>query len=411
MSSGGRLRGLTVPLAAALAAVLAGPSPAPAERAYEYREVFSPDGTITRVRVPVAPPPAAALDVPVGPVSALGPAGPVGTKIDIAIVGDGYTKRDAARFRTHASKHVAELFSVEPFRRYRDLFNVWLVPVESPESGVDNDPTPGISRDTALDMAFWCGGTERLLCVNTAKAKAAAEDAPEADIVLAIANSTKYGGAGGAVATASGGNERSGQVVIHELGHTIGDLADEYDTAHTNAPAVPEPDEANVSIYREELMAAQETKWHRRLGEPTPDGGRIGTFLGGRYNPVVYYRPSENSIMRTLGKAFNTVGREAMVIAFYDLARPIESATSGRVSRTGRITVVPAKTVGTPLRVTWTVDGKPLTTRATRLDLRALRLRPGSHTVTVTVTDTTPWVIDEVAREELMSESRTWTVR
>lgn len=411
MPGGGRFRNLTLALAGALATVLAAPSAAPAERAYEYREVFSPDGTITRVRVPVAAPAAAALDVPVGPVSAVGAAGPIDTKIDVAIVGDGYTEREAARFRTHATRHVAELFSVEPFRRYRDLFNIWLVPVESPESGVDNDPTPGIARDTALDMGFWCGGTERLLCVNVTKAKAAAAEAPEADIVLALANSTKYGGAGGAVATASGGNERSGQVVVHELGHTIGDLADEYDTPYTSVPGVPDADEPNVSVYREELMAAQETKWHRWLGEPTPDGGRIGTFLGGRYNPVVYYRPSENSIMRTLGKPYNVVGREAMVIAFYDLARPIESATSGRVSRTGRITVVPAKVVGTPLRVTWTVDGKALPTRATTLDLRALRLRPGSHTVTVTVTDTTPWVIDEAAREELMSESRTWTVR
>ena len=79
----------------------------------------------------------------------------------------------------------------------------------SSESGVDHDPVFGIYRNTALDMGFWCSDIERLLCVNVGDAYAYANQAPDADQVFAVANSTKYGGAGYSssdLATFAGGN-------------------------------------------------------------------------------------------------------------------------------------------------------------------------------------------------------------
>ena len=392
-------------------------SPATVTR-FEVREVFSPDGTISQLRVPITRrPPAVSAGLALSRVTPLQRRGPVDTKFDIVLVGDGYTSAQSALFHRHARSKVAELFSVEPFRSYRDLFNVWLVDVVSRQSGVDNDPSLGVQRDTALGMGFWCGGTERLLCVNEEKAKEAAFAAPDFDQVLALANSTKYGGAGGGVATASGGNWKSGQVAIHELGHSIGGLADEYDSAYIGAVGVVEPEEPNATLFREEAMEAVVTKWHRWLGRPTPDGGVIGTYLGARYNPVLYYRPSENSIMRSLGRAYNLIGREAMVLGFYKAADPISSATSVSkvLTRTARITVVPARPVGMPLRISWAVDGKPVVTRpanAPTLDLAKLKLAPGrTYRITVTVVDATAWVIDAAARAEWMKQTLTWTAR
>ncbi len=129
------------------------------------------------------------------------------------------------------------------------------------------------------------------------------------DQVIALGNTTKYGGAGGTVATAAGSNAQAGQIVVHELGHSIGGLADEYDYPETNYVG-PEPDELNVTAD-----PTGRAKWERYLGQPSPDGAVIAPVEGAKYKKYGLYRPTPNSIMRTLGKQFNSIGRDAMVKA------------------------------------------------------------------------------------------------
>nr|CEL15617.1 putative secreted protein [Kibdelosporangium sp. MJ126-NF4]CTQ90344.1 putative secreted protein [Kibdelosporangium sp. MJ126-NF4] len=166
-------------------------------------------------------------------------------------------------------------------------------------------------RDTALDTYFWCGGTERLLCVNETKAKQFAASAPQVDQVLVVANSTKYGGAGGSVATSSGGNAQSGGIVAHELGHSIGGLADEYDYPN-DLYSGSEPREPNVSVHPSATMTQKRVKWYSYIGKTSPDGGVIGTYQGAYYHRRGIYRPTENSLMRSLGRPFNLIGLDIM---------------------------------------------------------------------------------------------------
>ena len=410
------MRGLAIAAAALLAAL---PSLAAAQQpaaipAHEIREVFSPDGRIDRVRVPVAPEASAAARRTVAAATArlvpLQVSGPSDTTFDLVIIGDGYTAGEQGKFRDHAAAKVAELFAVEPFRTYRGVFNIWLVEVISAESGVDADPLPGTLRNTALDMEFWCFGTERLLCVDEDKAQAAAEElVPDVDHVLALGNSTKYGGAGGRVATASGGNALAGQIAIHELGHTIGGLADEYDTPYAR-PHVGDAPEVNATVFPEQVMLAQRMKWWRWFGQPTPDGGTIGTYLGGRYNPVAYYRPSVNSIMRSLGRQFNLVGREAMVLGFYETARPLLSASPAGAAPRDATLRINTPRIST-LRMTWTIDGRVVARDVSTLDLRTVRAPAAPFTVEVTVADTTSWVLPADPRAGLLVATVSWQVR
>jgi hypothetical protein len=233
--------------------------------------------------------------------------GPSSRRIDLVFVGDGYTAANLVTYSVQVMNAMLALLTQEPFATYSTFFNVHRVDVISNESGVDNDPTQGIYRDTAMDMAFWCGGTERLLCVDVNKAYAFAAAAPQTDHVLAVANSTKYGGAGytgSDLATFSGGNSASTGVAIHNLGHSLGDLADEYDYADGSRYSGAEPAAANVSILDAAAMAVTGTKWAPWLGAAGVGfDGPVGAYEGAYYNQFGVYRPTANSEMRSLGSA------------------------------------------------------------------------------------------------------------
>ncbi len=379
-----------------------------------WLEVFAPDNTISRILVPAPAPlkePLAPLPATFDPIQI---AGPTSNRLNLVFVGDGYTSAELPLYEQHVQAAWQRLIGVEPFKTYQQHFNVYRVNVVSPESGVDNDPTLGIQRTTALDMRFWCFNTERLLCVDSAKAAQYAANAPAVDYIVAIANSTKYGGAGGGtVATFSGGNFNAGQILIHELGHSIGKLADEYVLipGHYSGPEVPQ---INASIAVKSSMLSTQTKWFRWMGEITPDGGSIDTYVGARHGDTGIYRPSQNSLMRTTGRQFNLPGREAMVQAFYAQVMPIDSSvpTNGAPldgHETVVLTLVQPK--GPPLQVTWRLDGQIISAADNQasLNLESLDL-DGTHWLEVTVIDTTPFVRDPMARDELMTQRLSWTI-
>ncbi|MGW7362519.1 M64 family metallopeptidase [Streptomyces sp. NPDC054841] len=368
-----------------------------------------------------------------GEVTKLIDNGSTDDRLDIVVVGDGYTTAELAQFHTDAKKKWAELAAVEPYTTYQSLFNVWAVDAVSNQSGVSGDPGPDVVRDTALGSYFWCDDIERLLCIDQDKVDAYVAKAPEADLVLVLANSAKYGGAGynepsetlgyEGISTASAANEKSGQVAIHETGHSLGKLADEYyypDYPGYEEYTGPEPADSNISVLAAEDMAGQRAKWHRWLGEESPDGGTVGTYEGGGYYVKGLYRPTDNSLMRSLGQPFNLPGVEAMIAGFHRHARLVTAVTP--TSRTLRPedtakAAVPRLTGadGRQLRIRWYLDGKELKpfagrtrVRVSDLLLRLLDLR--THTLSVTVEDRTPSVRDPKIAGTLKS-TVSWKVR
>ncbi|MBX7469592.1 M64 family metallopeptidase [Streptomyces sp. MAG02] len=338
--------------------------------------------------------------------------GSTADRLDIVVVGDGYTADQLDRFHADAKEKWGEITGVEPYTTYQNLFNVWTVDAVSPESGVSGDPAQGDTRNTALGSYFWCDGVERLLCVDQDKVDSYVAKAPQADLVLVLANSAKYGGAGynepsaklgyEGISTASAGNAKSGQVAIHETGHSLGKLADEYfypGTPGYEHYSGPEAGQSNISILTADRMAADRTKWYRWLGETSPDGGTVGAYEGGGYYVTGLSRPTDGSIMRILGKPFNLPGVEAMIAGFYrhaSIATPgVSTARTLRPSDTARV-VVPRLAGARQLTVRWYLDGRELRRYdgRTSLSVRALGLGRGSHTLSVLVSDRTPSVRD-----------------
>jgi hypothetical protein len=294
---------------------------------YETVEVFQPNGKIERRKIQKRPGLAqsgaqatTALDASsVAGVTQLQRTGDPANRFDLVFVGDGYTTSQLGTFADQVNTAVSTLFAREPFRSHRNQFNIWRVDVPSPESGVDNDPY-GTYRTTAMDMGFWCQNLARLLCVDENKALQYGALAPDADQVIALGNTTTYGGAGGTVASAAGGNAQSSNIMIHELGHSIGGLGDEYEDPYPGFPCPPtsEVDWPNLSVYNRTTQQQYHLKWYQKMGQSTPDGGVIDTYPGGAYCSTGVYRPSYNSIMRSLNATeFNLPSRDALIRAFY----------------------------------------------------------------------------------------------
>ncbi|WIX92872.1 M64 family metallopeptidase [Amycolatopsis sp. DG1A-15b] len=346
--------------------------------------------------------------------------GPVAQRFNLVVLGDGYTAAEQPKFFADVERHVSTLWSLEPFKSYRSYFNVYAVSIASPESGVDCDPSlDAPRRDTPLDMGFWGGcnpqSVQRLLTVDDAAAQRYADLVPGTTSanrqILALGNSATYGGAGGTYATASGGNALSALISPHELGHSLGGLDDEYDYYARNVPGGAyeggEPDSVHHTLLTEPQMRAQHAKWWRWLGEPSEAGGTIGRFEGGLYSQTGVWRPSRHSMMKTLGYAFDQVGRERMTQRIAAKVPLIAGGTpAGTIGADRVVRVRPLHPVSHRLDITWTLDGTRLPGRDA-VDLRRAHVKPGKHTLTATVTDPTPFVRDPALRP---SATRTWTV-
>ena len=343
-------------------------------------------------------------------------------RFSLVILGDGYTAEEMPTFRRHVDKHLNILWSLEPFRSYRNYINVYAVEIVSGESGITCDPAHREVRTTPLGMRFG-GGCDnpnaRGINVEQESARHYARMAtPDYDQILSIANTDTYGGIGGSTATTSGGNALGPYITPHELGHSLGRLQDEYTYSARGVRGGiydgEEPNSIHHTLLTEEEMRAGQRKWWRWLGEPSESGGIIRRFEGGQSRVAGVFRPSRHSMMISLGYYFDQVSRERMAERISGQVELIADGTpaDATVAPGSTLWIETAHPVFHELDVNWQVDGRRVTPeRDTRiLDLRTLALDGGSHSVTVTVIDLTPFVRDPVVRDTSFTATRSWTV-
>ncbi|MFI6444827.1 M64 family metallopeptidase [Kitasatospora sp. NPDC050543] len=331
-------------------------------------------------------------------------------RITLVLLGDGYTGDQQDLFRRQADLAWRSLMEIEPFRTYQGFFNIRRVEVVSAVSGISESDPHGRKPATPLGMHFWCEGTARLLCADEDAAARFAGDGQGPQYLIALANSTEYGGAGGTgVTTLAGGSPDAGRIIQHEIGHTVGDLGDEYDSAPDDA------DYPNLSTANADEMRSKQLKWWRWLGAQSPDGG--GT-VGAYRSANGVYRPTQDSVMRTLGGTYNLPSREAIIEQLYRRVRPADNPEppAGEVAGRPRLEVRPLPLAGgRTMKIDWQIDGLPVQPQAADrswLDTALLPLEPGrTVTVTAVVRDTTDWVRDEAFRDRFMTRTVSWTLR
>ncbi len=248
--------------------------------------------------------------------------------LDIVFIPDGYTRNDSALFFKDAERFANFLFNYPPFDKAKNKINIWSVNAWSQESGVDI-PGKRIYKNTVLDASFYTFDSERYLMVENYHHLADIASCVPYDQIYVIVNSEKYGG--GAIYNfynvTSAHNKKSELVFVHEFGHGLAGLADEYYTSDVSYKDYydlsVEPWERNITT-----LVNFESKWEslvpKNVPVPTPDDSiyynSIGVFEGGGYVAKGVYRPSYNSIMKSLeAKGFNEVCKRTIleVIDFY----------------------------------------------------------------------------------------------
>ncbi|MGQ7753693.1 M64 family metallopeptidase [Streptomyces sp. WC2508] len=438
---------------AATAPASAAPTGSGGDRSVAAEYFPDPGGSGRTVEVPANTPvrkgksaaPLSAAEAAVdGTVGEQAVTGPSDDRLDIVIIGDGYTADQQGDFHADATAKWADITALEPYRSYQGLFNVWTVDAVSNESGISGDPGADTVKDTALGSYFWCSDIERLICTDIDKVAAYAAKAPAADLVVVIANSTKYGGAGysgllaegrpfNGVSTLSSDHASSSLIAAHEIGHSVGLLDDEYTYPEYGTWTGGEPGGINSTTYTAAQLTENQAKWYRWLGQSDPAGGTVGTFEGSAYYPVGLNRPTESSIMRELNNTeFNLPGREAMIAGFYRAGNGLSSTvdTEHTVGPGRRIavsladlntsaagTAAGSRTHRTGLarpELRWYVDGveKVSARGRTALTPAALGVRADGrgHRVTAEAVDRTDAIRDPAVRA-LATDTLTWNVR
>jgi len=207
----------------------------------------------------------------VGALIPLHEAGPPSEKLDLLILGDGYTARERGKFERDAKRLVDVLFATSPFKERKADINVWGLVPPARESGVSR-PSQHVHRQSPIGATYDAFDTERYVLTFDNKAfRDVAANAPY-DAVEILVNNATYGGGGifGLYSTAAAGSAWAPYLFIHEFGHHIAGLADEYYTSAvaylpTAADRV-EPWEPNATTTAD----AASLKWKDLVAPGTP---------------------------------------------------------------------------------------------------------------------------------------------
>jgi hypothetical protein len=443
------------------------------------------------VGVAAAVPPAhAQTPLPEPKVVPIQVTGPPAQRLNFIIMGDGYQADQQGIFRKDLDRNLSVMWATEPFRTYRNYINIYAVEIASIDYGVRCDPDgrkrspdgtirdtgeregPIDAKNTALRMIFQNGCADPLArgtvyggapvncaaaapyypagvnpCETGNQAHNRIIDTYVAPVLgiprtsqnlqtLAIFNTFTYGGIGGTQATTSGGSPQGPLISLHEIGHSLGTLVDEYPYSSRDVirPCYTggEPSSFHHTIQSAAQMLTSQIKWWRWLGEESLSGGTIGTHEGGGMYPCGQKRPSEHSMMRWIGFDLDQVGLEHMVARVTGMRNSGQmnvqnTPTTGTVAKDAVLWVEPGHPRFHDVDVTWRTGGPtgPVIPGASgrNLDLEPLNL-PAGTVVHAQVRDPvgpdgTDWVRNPSANNAAADsgyngsrfvQTRTWTV-
>lgn len=242
-------------------------------------------------------------------VSSLMQNGDPATKVDLCFIAEGYTAQEMEKFRADARRFTEYLFTMAPYNRHKEDFNIWLVESISEESGTDI-PHEDVWQKTVANSNFYTFRSDRYLTAQNQKTICQIATAAPYDALYVIVNNEKYGGGGiyNFYGLSASNCKWAEEVFVHEFGHSFAGLGDEYYDSSTSYEEFYnikiEPWEPNLTT-----LVNFESKWKDMLpsGTSVPtsplsdpkDNVSMGVFEGGGYMAKGIYRPVMDCRMKT----------------------------------------------------------------------------------------------------------------
>ncbi|MBE6303123.1 MAG: hypothetical protein E7089_04220 [Bacteroidales bacterium] len=265
-----------------------------------------------------------------------------GNGIDIVLMGDAYSDRQIAdgSYKADMENLYNNLFTEEPYKSFKDHFNVYYVNVVSAIEGYEYS---GAALGGYFGSGTLAGGNDN--AVFDYALKAISEEKMDEAMLIVAMNSDNYAGtcymyypesvsgtygSGPSVSyfPKGGDAETFAQLLHHEAcGHGFAKLADEY--AYEYMGAAP-------SDYVSQIQAQQNswgwwknvdftsdptaTRWSHFVNDTRYANEGLGAYEGGLTYWSGVWRPTENSIMRYNTGGFNAPSREAIYYRIHKLA-------------------------------------------------------------------------------------------
>jgi hypothetical protein len=256
-------------------------------------------------------------------------------------MGDAYSDRAISDGTYDADMRFLyqNLFTEEPFKSYKKMFNVYYVNVVSMTDGYEN---PGSALGGYFGEGTLVGGNDQK-CFEYAL-KAISEEAMDDALIIVAMNSNVYAGTCWMYTPISNGDYGSGasiayfpkgedtevfaQLLHHEAnGHGFAKLADEYayeDYGPVPSDVVNETKQfQNVHGWYKNIdftSNKRTVRWADFLDDSRYANEGLGCFEGGFTYWSGVWRPTEDSIMNTNVGGFNAPCREAIYYRINKLA-------------------------------------------------------------------------------------------
>lgn len=264
-----------------------------------------------------------------------------GAGINLVFLGDGYNAKDIheGKMLRNIKEAVEHYFNIEPYKTYRDYFNVYTAVPVSPESGIGSVNTIIYNRfNTTAKGGVSLGGRNdsdfNVIFNYATKAPTVTADNLDKTLIVMIPNTTDYGGIcymydnGAAIAYCPmsdyGYPLDFRGVIQHEAGgHGFGKLGDEYIYHNAFIDACP----CSCCPHTEGIYYGHSLGWFQNLAltgkmNEVPWShlifhekyrGVVDIFEGGYMHTRGVYRSEQNSCMNNDIPYYSAVSREEIV--------------------------------------------------------------------------------------------------
>ena len=257
---------------------------------------------------------------------------------NIIILGDGYKKKDLAlggKFERSARSAMDSFFAVEPYKSFKDRFNVYMVAYESAEEGTDIKSS-GINKNTYFGSYCQGGGNTAAYVADTAPVINAVKSAVGSSdavyyrsIAILLINTDEQSGSTGypfrdyksgfvngyasfAIAAIAANSTGTNGLVKHEAGgHAFGRLADEYYSGSNTASSSVKTDLANWHAKGWYWNVTTSDSYYKFTSSDY-SSSEVGFIEGAWGYAYGIYRPTAGGMMQGSTGVFNAPSRHAI---------------------------------------------------------------------------------------------------